>query len=71
VLEGGGTRIETRVHIIRLCQLSAQKALASKRVALLPFVPLMRGAGENWKQAQQRCAQSQMKLSGGKQLCIL
>jgi predicted transposase YdaD len=49
VLAGGETRIETRFHIIRLWQLSAQKALASQRVALLPFVPLMRGG---WRELE-------------------
>lgn len=43
VIEAGSTRIETRFHIIRLWKLSARQALASQRIALLPFIPLMSG----------------------------
>ena len=39
----GGTRMETRFHLIRLWQISARKTLGSGRQALLPFVPLMDG----------------------------
>lgn len=49
VLEGGGTRIQRRFHIIRLWQHSARKALATQRVALLPFIPLIAGGGDEWE----------------------
>jgi len=39
----GGTRMETRFHLVRLWQISARKTLGSRRQALLPFVPLMDG----------------------------
>ncbi|MGH9851585.1 MAG: hypothetical protein ACREBD_17260, partial [Blastocatellia bacterium] len=46
VITAGGTRIETRFHLIRVWKFSARKALESGRPALLPFVPLMDGGRE-------------------------
>ncbi len=54
ILEGGGTRIETRFQIIQLWKLSAQETLASRRIALLPFVPLMDGARAELEAAATR-----------------
>lgn len=49
----GGTRIETRFHLICLWQISAREALESERQTLLPFLPLMDG-GRSWCQALKR-----------------
>ena len=46
VINAGGTRIETRFHLIRVWKIPARKALESGRPALLPFVPLMDGGRE-------------------------
>lgn len=51
ILEAGGTRIETRYRIIRLWRYSARNALSAGRPALLPFVPLMKGARKELEEA--------------------
>jgi hypothetical protein len=46
VAVAGGTRLETRFHLIRVWKFPARKAIESGRPALLPFVPLMDGGRE-------------------------
>jgi predicted transposase YdaD len=53
VITAGGTRIETRFHLIRVWKIPARKALAGGRPALLPFVPLMDGGREEMKTAAE------------------
>ncbi len=53
VITAGGTRIETRFHLIRVWKIPARKALADARPALLPFVPLMDGGREEMKTAAE------------------
>jgi predicted transposase YdaD len=48
VITAGGTRMETRFHLICVWQISARKTLESGRPALLPFVPLMDGGREEF-----------------------
>lgn len=53
IINAGGTRIETRFHLIRVWKMPARKALADGRPALLPFVPLMDGGREEVKAAAE------------------
>jgi len=46
VAVAGGTRMETRFHLIRLWRIPAREALESGRQTLLPFLPLMDGGRE-------------------------
>ncbi len=54
VIEAGGTRIETRFHLIFVWQISARETLDSGHAALLPFVQLMDGGREEVEAGVER-----------------
>ncbi len=56
VIEAGGLRLTVKYTIVRIWQIPAAVALAAKREALLPFVPLMDGGEVELEQAIEELA---------------